>query len=259
MKRFFQILFYGALTVGIFAYYYSDNDRDEIEVEHVHEHEFDVDYKSSEHHVESRSVMKQTGDFHSVDIHGNYQVFLTQGNTSEFKIESEGSHDSEVRSEISNGVLKIYSEKKSFRGDSKVKIYVEAPIYKKLGVHGAVSLKSEETLEVEDLEVVISGAAETKLDLDADEINIRISGAGEVKLSGEAEELEVSISGAGDIRAYDLVAEEIKVSISGAGNANVHATEELHVSVSGAGSVSYKGSPNVNKRVSGFGSVKQVN
>lgn len=257
MTRFLKILFYGALTIGIFAFYYLRDDRVKVEVEHVYEHRHSSEHSSD--HEETYEVIKEGGDFHSLDIHGNFEVFISQGSHSEYKIESEHKVKDRIRTEINNGVLKIYTEKMRWKDLDEVQIFIEAPTYRKIGVHGAVSLKSQETLNVEDLEVAISGAGEAKIDLNAEELEVKISGAGEVKLSGNAEDVDLAISGAGEIKAYDLVAEELKVSISGAGDAKVHATEELDVRVSGAGNVQYKGSPKVNKRISGFGNVKAVN
>ena len=95
MTRFLKILFYGALTIGIFAFYYLREDRVKVEVEHIHEHRYSSDHSSDEH--ETHEVIKESGDFHSLEIHGNFEVFISQGSRSEYKIASDNKIKDRIR------------------------------------------------------------------------------------------------------------------------------------------------------------------
>ncbi len=256
MNRFFKILFYGALVIGAFVFYLQRNDRVEVDAEEIHE--YDLPTSDESIFSEEQYVLMESGNFHSIKIYGNYKVYLSNESSSKYRIGTEENTKNQLSSQIRDGVLIIRSGKKPFRNSSGIRLYIAAPEFRYIGVHGAVDLKSEEELESRELELSISGAGDVELELEVKDLDISISGAGDVELEGEAEEVQVSISGAGNIEAFGLKAENMKLSLSGAGKAEVYATDKLDIGLSGAGSVKYKGSPNVNKRVSGFGTIKRV-
>jgi hypothetical protein len=143
---------------------------------------------------------------------------------------------------------------------SKVKVYVTAPLYKKLDVSGACNIIGDGRLsQKEEIALEVSGAGDIRMDVNAPEVTARLSGSGNVNMSGETRQFKLRISGAGDAKCFDLRSERTNVDISGAGNAQVYASVELDAEVSGAGSVRYKGNAGkVNQQVSGAGSVKQA-
>jgi hypothetical protein len=94
--------------------------------------------------------------------------------------------------------------------------------------------------------------------LELDRLDISVSGAASAALDGSTDLLNVEVSGSGVVDGPELDTRVAKVEISGSGNAVLKVSEALNVQVSGAGSVSYYGSPLVTKDVSGSGIVKQL-
>ena len=92
-------------------------------------------------------------------------------------------------------------------------------------------------------------------DLNVDTLELNLSGAGNLYADGTAENLQVRISGFGNFNGADLESQKVDVAISGAGSATVWAESELGARISGAGSVTYYGKPSVSKSISGVGSV----
>ncbi len=106
-------------------------------------------------------------------------------------------------------------------------------------------------------EVAVSGSAVVDVAvLDVDRLEVEISGSGSVTPSGTADGLDVNISGSGRYLGERFETRTASIGVSGSGQATVLVTDELLASVSGSGSIQYLGDPPmVEKRVSGSGSI----
>ena len=115
-------------------------------------------------------------------------------------------------------------------------------------------------LTVTDLEsVFLSGLGNVDVqDLDVERLDVTLSGAGSISVSGSVGEQDVNVSGAGAYDAGDLQSETADINLSGAGSATVWVSESLDVNVTGLGSVSYYGDPAVQQSISGLGKVQSL-
>lgn len=216
---------------------------------------------SEENEVTEESAVARVADmtesFHGININGPFEVELIQSDQSGMEIQASDKDAQRINSEINNGILKVWMEKK-FRSSDDIKLIITSAMFDQIDVHGAVELESKGTLQSEKLDMEVSGACEVELTMEVGRFDADISGAGDLDLEGNAKNVDISISGAGNIEAENLNADRVEISISGAGHAEVHANEELDVSISGVGSVSYSGDPsNINKRISGMGSLSK--
>ena len=198
--------------------------------------------------------------FDEISLGVSAHLHLSIGN--EFKVEMEGDEDDmdEIETKVENGVLKIRHERRSgwSWNMDRVDIYVTMPEVNGLRVSGSGSIRSEDTIKSDDLELAVSGSGDLEVDIDARMVNLSISGSGDVELSGKAGEFKSTISGSGGIDAFDLVIENCDVRISGSGSVRVEVTGSLDARISGSGSVYYEGDPeNVNSSTSGSGRVRK--
>lgn len=206
--------------------------------------------------TETRSV----GAFSRVEVSGNIELHITQGPAADIRIETDENLLPLIEVRTSGDELEI-SPRNNFNLDpsGKIKVYVSAPEFKKLGASGACQIYSDSKIASADrLEIDLSGASHARLELNALAVKAELSGAGSIDLRGETKELDIDGSGSSDIRCMGLMAENVDVDISGAGDAEVFASVKLDVHVSGAGDVRYKGNAAVNQNISGAGSVRKV-
>lgn len=137
---------------------------------------------------------------------------------------------------------------------------VTAPDISKIDIAGTGKLESESTIEVQNIELMVSGIGKIELNLKAENIDAIISGAGKMELNGTADNLTIDISGSGKIDGEDLTVKKCTASISGSGKSLIDVTESLDVSISGSGGVYYVNPPaNINKNVSGMGKIGSAN
>lgn len=208
-----------------------------------------------------RSEERTVTSFDEVEVHGDLDVFVSQGDFKPLKIE--GDENLIPYIEIVEQGDKITLRTRdgyNLNPTKDIKIYVTAPGFKSFDVSGSCKITGQTAIDnKQNLSLGLSGASEISIELDAPEIRLNISGSGSATLKGETKEFRLEISGAGEAHCFNLLSENTFVDISGAGDAEVFASVKLDVEVSGAGNVKYKGkAKSVKQEVSGAGSVKNV-
>jgi hypothetical protein len=195
--------------------------------------------------------------FNGISVSTGIDVFITQGNEEHVKVVTDENLLEVVKTEVKDGILKIYTSKNIRRAASK-KVYVDYVNLNKIKVSSAGDLKGENTLNTDELEIKISSSGDLKLDVIAQKINIDISSSGDANLSGKTDYLKADLSSAGDLNAFDLEAKVGDISVSSAGDANVFITEEASFKSSSAGDIVYKGDPSIkNITTSSSGSIRK--
>jgi hypothetical protein len=207
------------------------------------------------------SEERTVSNFRDLEVHGAFDVYLSQGDLKPVRIETDENLVPYVEI-IQEGDKLVLRNRDNYNLDpsKKLIVHVMAPVYENIEVSGASNVIGQNKINNdEDLDLDISGAGDIKLEVDAPDIDIKISGSGKAILEGETRKLDLKISGAGSARCFKLLSEITSVDISGAGNAEVFASDQLDAHVSGAGNVKYKGgAKKIKQEVSGAGTVKAV-
>ena len=207
-----------------------------------------------------KTESRTTGQFNSVDVSGNIDVYVKQDSVSSVKIETDENLMEYMHITVDGGILEIREEKGyNIRSTKGIKVYVTGPSFKHFEASGACDIYSDNQINSTDpITINLSGACNVKMDLKTPKINVDMSGAGTITLKGETKDFIVDGSGSTDVKCFELMTENTRVEMSGAGDAEVFASVKLDVHVSGAADVKYKGNATVSQSVSGAGSVKKV-
>jgi Putative auto-transporter adhesin, head GIN domain len=207
-----------------------------------------------------KTESRTTGQFSSVDVSSNIDVYVKQDSVAAVKIETDENLLEYMQITVDGGTLKIREEKGyNLRPSKSIKVFVSGPSFKHFEVSGACDIYTENNITSTDpITINLSGACNVKMDLKTPKINVDLSGAGTITLKGETKDFIVDGSGSTDVKCFDLMTENADIEMSGAGDAEVFASVKLDVHVSGAADVKYKGNATVNQSVSGAGSVKKA-
>jgi hypothetical protein len=198
---------------------------------------------------------RNVSGFDGISVGGAFDVYLTQGNSEELKIEAESNLMEYIKTKVLGGTLYIETDE-NLKPTKSMKLHITFKDLEEIEASGACDLESVNVLELDELELDVSGAADVELELKLNKIEADFSGASDIELAGSAGEMMMDISGAGELDALELEVDKVTLDISGAATAKVYATKYLKVDVSGAATVKYKGNPQIDSEVSGAGSVK---
>jgi hypothetical protein len=207
-------------------------------------------------------VDRHLSGFHAVDLAGSFDVYLTQGATESVKVEAPADIMPHIRTEVENGVLKIYNKNDGFHwGDlfghhQKIRVYVVITNVDAISVTGSGDMFFKDGIHASSLKLNVSGSGDMTGGVEAKTVESNISGSGDMKLSGHADNSMITVVGSGDYTARSLTTASTSVHVSGSGDAEVYATEKIDASVVGSGDIHYSGHPkHVNKSKSGSGDI----
>ncbi|MFM7399836.1 MAG: head GIN domain-containing protein [Bacteroidota bacterium] len=201
-------------------------------------------------------------EFTRLKISSALKVWITQGDNCDVRIETEEGSDCRSLVDIDqSGETLELALKSSFlklRDFHTINVYITIRELKELEVSGAVDVRSKNKLLCQKLDMDLSGAVKTQLDLSAGDVTVECSGAVKLELQGECKTLDIDMSGATKVLATEMSVDVCHVETSGAGSIDVAVTKELRVDSSGASSVTYRGDPEVLKiRTSGAAEVRK--
>lgn len=204
------------------------------------------------------SEERPVGSFNEVSFSGIGDMVVAQGEQEQLKIEAEDNLLPYVRSEVRDGMLRVYYDHSNLQfihPTRPIRVLVTVKDVSALHLSGSGKMTSEK-LTSDQLQLDVSGSGEMKLNtLTANTINAKISGSGSCELNGEAASQKIVISGSGNCDVSGLKSRTVRIDVSGSGKASVRADEALDVNVVGSGAVAYYGHPQVTKTISGSGHV----
>lgn len=205
-------------------------------------------------------------EFTSLTFKSVGEVFLSQGNACDLRVEGDPDLIKKVNTRVEDGALKItyaadivdWTGLGWISADSRLKYYITVKDLVQLTLGGAGVIRAD-GLVGDALKLDHSGfGLLTATGLKYQKLEVILGGLGEIRLAGEVHSQVVALSGGGSYQAVGLRSQEADVTLTGAGTAKVWVETELKASVSGAGSILYKGEPQVDQSVSGLGSVKPL-
>jgi hypothetical protein len=106
--------------------------------------------------------------------------------------------------------------------------------------------------------IALSGSGQASLEkLDLDHLNLAISGSGSLRGDGRADTVNLSVSGSGNADLANLAARTANIHISGSGRVNLTPRDSAALAVSGSGIVRMTARPpHLSQAVTGSGGVR---
>jgi hypothetical protein len=196
------------------------------------------------------------GYFTEIYLKGPYEVVLVQGNTCSLRIEAPQDAFDDIAVEVKGNKLWVEWLGSKIKSSKNIDLRIGVEQLGKLEILGAVDLKNEGVLHVENLKLEFEGAGNLELDLEAQKIISGIAGVGNFTLQGTTEYHKVEFSGVGKYDAHELLSQYTYVESTGVGTVKVHAARKFIGEASGVGSVDYYGDPEeVTIDATGIGSI----
>jgi hypothetical protein len=202
---------------------------------------------------------RSEGSFDAVKAAGSYDVFFSQAETNEIRIEADENLMRYIETSVEDGVLRIRTKSgRNIRPSQDIKVYVKSPKYRSVSLSGSGNMIAETKItSTEKIKVSIAGSGDIKLqEVDAPQVDVNISGSGKAEGFGNTRDLDIDVAGSGDVMMKDLKAENAKISIAGSGNVWIFASMKLDVRVAGGGDIHYYGNPpEINSKLAGSGNL----
>lgn len=214
---------------------------------------------------DANAEKRTVSGFHAIEVSGGIDLYLSQGNESVAVSASEIKYRDRIRTEVKDGVLKIWYEHNSNSnihlewGNRKMKAYVSFKNLDKLRASGGSDIDVDGKIKADALVLDISGGSDFHGGVETAELMVDASGGSDMFISGKAIKLKIDASGGSDFKGYDLVTDICKLDASGGSDIYITVNKELYADASGGSDVFYKGEGVIRDLKSGSSSsIKKV-
>jgi len=201
--------------------------------------------------------------FHAVEVGGGIDLYLSQGDETVVVSASEIKYRDRMRTEVKNGVLKIwYDYKSGFRfetGNKKMKAYVSFKVLDRVEGSGGSDVYVDGAIKSDKLDLDISGGSDFKGKVSVSDLKVDASGGSDVNISGDAKNLKLDASGGSDFKGYDLTVDICDLQASGGSDIYITVNKEMTADASGGSDIFYKGNGLIREiKSSGSSGIKRV-
>jgi len=205
---------------------------------------------------------RNVSGYHAIEVSGDIDLYLSQGEEAVAVSASETKYRDKIKTEVKNGVLKIWYEHSNISFDSdnrKMKAYVSFKNLDHLGGSGGSDISVEGSIKVNTLSLNISGGADFKGKVELNDLKVDASGGSDVHISGAVKSLDIDASGGSDFKGYELTTDICNLQASGGSDVYITVNKELSADTSGGSDVYYKGNGTVRElKSSGSSSIKKI-
>jgi len=197
----------------------------------------------------TKSEIRNVGAFSRVHVSSGIDLFLTQGNSQEVRVEADPDLIDKIITKVENGTLKIsVRDKMNWDLGWKLtrKVYVTFVDLEKLDASAGSDVYSQNPFKLKELKISSSSGSDVQIDgLTAEFVSVVTSSGADAKVSGEVIRMFADASSGSDLDCRNLVAEDCEVRASSGSDAIVHVTGSIKARASSGGDVRYAGKPSL--------------
>lgn len=193
---------------------------------------------------ERGSYSKQfpVSDFKKVDIGGAYSIIIRQGTEYSVTADSDNQENiDDIKVVVEDGVLRVKRTRELNLFDhekwERIGIVITMPTIENLSLSGANKTLVTEFKDLPKLNVDISGASKTELNVFVDQLSVNVSGASKATLRGSAKSAKLDAHGACKVTATEMNIQNAEVDASGASKVELSHVPNLNKHASGASKI----------------------
>ena len=220
-------------------------------------------FSSAQQVNDANAEQRQVSNFHKIEVSNGIQLLLTQGGTEAVAVSaSDPEYRRNIRTEVSNGVLKIYYDKNFTKqlsnGNKKLKAYVSFKDLDGLDANSGSMVNVQNAVNVNSLEMEATSGAQIKGEFNVSKLEVDQNSGSIVKISGKTSTIKVEGSSGSIFEGFDMVSENCDAETSSGAIIHITVNKELNAEASSGGLVHYKGNGMIrNVNTSSGGSISK--
>lgn len=208
----------------------------------------------------NRNVIEKTRKvsekFNKVRASNGLDVFISEGKLHKIIVEADENLHETIKTEVKDGVLKIYSEENIWRAKAR-KIYVTTPELNSVVATSGSDVVTEDEFTTQSFVAKASSGADLLVRINAQNVSGKSSSGSDLKIIGKTKNADLSSSSGSDLDADELIAQNVIAKASSGSDIELYATKNLTARASSGGDIDYKGNPKVDKKESSGGDISK--
>jgi len=214
-----------------------DNQEDRDDYSSFNDEDSDLNLGERGTHIKQFTV----SDFQKLDIGGAYSISIKQG--AEFNVSADGEEEDvdDLKVTVEDGTLHVKRSSNFNLFDlhkwSRVGLIITMPTVESVSLSGANKARISGFKGLSKLDVDVSGASKTEIDVETNELIMELSGASGATLKGSAKSANFDLSGACKLDATEMNIQNVDIEASGASKANLGRIANIKKSSNGASKI----------------------
>lgn len=188
------------------------------------------------------TVNRDIDNFTKIETNGSFEIIIKQDSSSSVRIQADDNIQDKIETSVRGNTLSIDMDG-NFCDSGPIQLYISSRDFEKIKASGAIDIRSDGVLNVNDFELSLSGSSKIMLEMNARTLRTSSSGSSEIDLKGQAGSHELDLSGSSNIEALDFVVGEYNINSSGSSKSRINVLNVLNVRSSGSSKVEYRGKP----------------
>ena len=198
---------------------------------------------------------KAPGNFTKIKVSTGIDLYVTQGEKNKITVEADENLHDIIVTEVSDGLLKVYSEKNIWRAKAR-KVYVTVKDLEYLKATSGSDVYCENVIKTNEISLTATSGADIRFSVDAISVETSSTSGAGIRIKGTTTNHASSATSGSSIDAYDLESKNTIAKVSSGADINIHASEKLEAKASSGGDIDFRGNPKqVSKKSSSGGSV----
>ncbi len=185
---------------------------------------------------------RKTKPFDEIKVSRGMNVYISQGDETQIKVEADENLLSVIETEIQGDVLSI-STKSNIKKAKVNKVYVITPKISAIKSTAGSNVYSETQVRSKHLDISATAGSNIKLDVDLLSGNVSSSAGSNIMLEGTTEKIQCKASAGSNIKAENLQSKECSARVSSGANIWIAVETMLDGQASSGGNIFYYGNP----------------
>lgn len=203
-----------------------------------------------------------TAGYTGIKVSDGIDLYLNQGNEESVAVSaSEEKYREKLKTEVVDGVLKIYYDNKGLNWTNEkkhLKAYVSFKTLNKLHASAGADVLLSGSMTITELDMNFTSGAHFKGNINGGSLSVDQSSGSNMEISGTATKLKVAVSSGAIFKGFDLTTEYCDAKASSGGGVRIAIAKELSAKASSGGGIKYKGDAIIKSvNISSGGSVKK--
>lgn len=198
-----------------------------------------------------------TNNFSKIKVSNGLDVFIYQGENPKLTVEADENLQDIIKTEIKNGVLKVFTEKNIWKEKAK-KVHITVNKLDAVVASSGSDVSMEDFFTSKNFDVKSSSGADITVRIKSKNFTGSSSSGADLVCIGKSENAILSSSSGSDLDAFKLQVKNVTAKASSGSNIDTYATESITANASSGGDIDFKGNPKkVIKKSSSGGSVSK--
>ena len=186
------------------------------------------------------------GSFSTITVTDGIELYLTQGSEESIAVSaSDNKYMERYRTEVSNGVLKIYYDNKgiNWTGNEKrnLKAYVSFKALQKLNASGGAEIVMKSVLTAEKMECTFTSGSGFTGEVNINDLDVAENSGASIDISGKAGKLKIEVGSGAIFKGYELSTDYCEAKASSGASIKINVKKELTVKANSGGGIHYRG------------------